>query len=217
MMAIHLLLNGEEDERILLEYITKPPVFVTGIELTSEGEPESRLSVQDVLDLGYAEALTFAILHPELGAVTSVKGATRQLSWKTEVVSHRDYVQSAGDNDYIDIYLSPVIMYQRPFTGDDMMHEGLLIASGAEAYPEVGRWYRRIYGWCRRRATNVFSLNGAMFPERFVSFGISTRWAFPNAMNDLRAGREFCSREMKGGEMKERTLKYMSDWMNREA
>jgi hypothetical protein len=193
-MALHLLIFGVEDESLLLQYVVRPPVYICGIDTDPTGEPVHRLSIDEVLELRYADALTYGIVHPELGKVTSTRLSSRTLSWKTEVLGHREFVERNRDNDIIDFYLSPMLLYRRPHWVGDVMSETQIEAAGSEAYPAVNAWYRKIYSWCRSRATNVFSWDRDLYPGQFVSETVNTRWAFPAALEALEAGRRFCFR-----------------------
>lgn len=191
-MALHLLLSGAEDERLLLTYVVAPPVYISGLETDDTGEPLDRLSIEEVLELDYSEPLSYGLLNPALGPPTSVPNSQRKLSWKSEVLFHEDFLAKNKGRNVLDPYLSPIILYRRLHFVGDFIGEAILIPMGAEANPSVNAWYKRIYSWCCRRATNVFSWRSQQFPGQFVSETVNTRWAFPGALRELRAGRTFC-------------------------
>jgi hypothetical protein len=192
-MALHLLLAGTEDERLLLSYIVRPPAYLCGMRTDDAGLPVDSISIEDVLELDYSQPLSYGIIHPDLGESTSVRNAKRKLSWKSEILFHEDYLAGNRGQNVLDPYLSPMMFYRRPHTVGEVIAEGILIPIGAEAYPLVNDWYKRVSSWCRRKAKNVYSWKSVTFPGQFVSEDINTRWAFPAAFRELQAGRTFCA------------------------
>ena len=192
---MYLLLGGENDERRLLDYLTKDGSHIRG----AEADDDYHLGIQEVLDLRYDEATSFLVVNQRLGELVTAGQSDRKLHWKTEFVHHQPFIDRNQGKNVIDPYLSPVIVYQRPYWKDEFFTEACLFPAGGEANSAVKRWYERVGGWCRRRATNVFSGMRSeprdLFPGQFISFSVNTRWAFAEALGSLAAGRMFCERE----------------------
>jgi hypothetical protein len=191
---MHLLLGGEPDEELLLDYLTKDGSYVRG----AEADDDYHLSVNEVLELGYDEAMSFLIVNPSSGVLLSNESPTKELSWKTELLMHIPFLDRNRGSKVIDPFLSAVMVYRRPYRKEEFFSEARLDPAASEAVEAVKAWYKRVTAWCRRHATSVFGWQPRdhdLFPGQFLSYSVNNRWALPSAMRWLGEGRMFCERD----------------------
>lgn len=165
-----LLFNTDELE--LLTYLTRD-ALICGLPL-SNGQPEF-ISADIISSLGFKEAYTFAIFNPKLGEILP-------------------------SGEMIDFYLSPVILYRRPYLVSGVMTEAWLDYFAEE--PQVGKWYKRVAAWCRKKGAPILYWKGNGYryrndyPKQFYVTTVNTRYAFPQALKALKTGTLFCEREL---------------------
>lgn len=177
---MRLLLFGI-DELELLTYLTRD-ALICGLPLDN-GQPVF-FTADTISSLDFREPYTFAIFNPKLG----------------EIVSTKKKVGDAG-KDLVDFYLSPVILYRRPYLVSGVMTEAGLDYFSEE--PSVKKWYKRVAAWCRKKGTPILYWKGNGYryrndyPKQFyVPLTVNTRYAFPQALKALKTGTLFCEREL---------------------
>lgn len=166
---MNLLLFGT-DELELLTYL-KRDALICGLPLDN-GQPVF-FTADTISSLDFKEAYTFAIFNPKLGEILP-------------------------SGDMIDFYLSPVILYRRPYLISGVMTEARLDYFSEE--PSIKKWYKRIAAWCRKKGTPILSWKGNGYrndyPKQFYATTVNTRYAFPKALKVLKTGTLFCERKL---------------------
>lgn len=192
---MNLLLYGS-DEKELLSYLTRGTSVVCGIPLKNN-KPQI-VSVEAIVSLDFNEALTFAIYNKDLGNLVNIQdGQKVKLPFKTELLSHKPYINQNLDKDVIDFYVSPVILYKRSYLINSVLSEAELLCPAKENSEKIKKWYNRIISWCRKKGQSFFSWSRNDFPMNFYSpLTVNTRYAFPEALNGLKQDKLFSARDI---------------------